>query len=94
MAKRRSLGDGLVFCWLLNAGLKPRDILPNGNGDLQGVRGAFFCIVFGQAPAEPIGLNPHDGIGILVEGGASVEDFQADGVLLDLIGLVSKDFFA
>jgi hypothetical protein len=46
-----------------------------------------------QGPAEPVGLNADDGIGILIEVTTSAEDTGRDGVPLDFVRSSGKRFF-
>ena len=42
--------------------VKLRDILSQGNGDVERMRCAFACIVLSQALAQAVGLNAHNGV--------------------------------
>ena len=61
------------------------------NGDMEPMRCAFAGVVLGQALAQAVGLDPHNGVGILIEGISSAEDLHANGILLDLAGLSGKE---
>ena len=83
------IGDGLG-----DDGLEAGNILSDGDGDSEGVRCAFSGVVLCQTAAEAVGLNTDDGVGVLVEGSSAMEDFQTDGILLDLVGFSGEQAFA
>ena len=75
-------------------GDKLRHVLADGNGDAEQMRGAFAGIVPGQLATQTVGLDADDGVRILIEVRAALEELDADGVFLDLRRLSGKEFFA
>src|SRR5579864_4659035 len=71
-------------CIQIGDGLKHRNVLAYRNGDVDRMGRAFRCVVLAEALAQAVGLNPHDRIGILVKGIATVKDVQSYGIFLDL----------
>ena len=61
---------------------------------MEGVSGTFFCVVLAEPFAEAVGLNTHDGIGILIKRVLPVEDIHRDGILFNLVGFAREGFLA
>jgi hypothetical protein len=70
--------------------LENRNVLPDWNGDLQRVSGAFAAVILGQALAQPVGLHAHDGIRVLIKGWRTAEHLECDRVFLDVIGTAGE----
>ena len=84
----------LLFALNRSDRLELWNILSKRNCDLQPVRCAVAGIVGSQALAQAVCLDPHDRVGVLIEGRSAMEDFNADRVLLDLVGLPGEELFA
>ena len=90
----RDLRSGRALPLSRTARSKFRNILPHWNRDMEPVRCALAGIVLSQTLAQAVGLHPHDGIGVLIEGRSAMEDFHPDGIFLNLVGFPIKEPFA
>jgi hypothetical protein len=71
-------------------GLKDRKVLSDWNCNLQRVSGTFVAVIVGEALAEPVGLHTNDGIRVLIERYRPAENFEGNGILLDVTGLACE----
>lgn len=68
--------------------------MTEGNGDLESVSRALSGVVLGEPLAQAIGFDAHNGVGVLIEGLAALENLDADRILLDLGRLSGKELLA
>jgi hypothetical protein len=57
---------------------------------MEPIRSAGAGVVGSQALAQAIGLDPHNRVGVLIEGRSAMEDFHSDGIFLNLVGFPGK----
>jgi hypothetical protein len=69
-------------------------ILSNGYRYLNGVIGAFACVILSQSFPQAIRLHAYDRISVLIEGIAPVKEVEGDGIFLDPIGFAGECLLA
>ena len=68
--------------------------MPDRNANVQLVTGAFPAVVVSEAFTQTIGLDPDNGIAVLIESFPASEYIQGDRILFDLAALSSEHFLA